>query len=127
MRGIFLTHEALSFHVGANNHSPYARQLPNVFNRTKQHISNISGQADPWAILMVSIASFFCLLIIAPLLVVFWLSFFDGSLLDPVIKYSWKNYLTVFAEPFTYNVLFYKTRVFFFFFFCFFFFFLFFF
>ncbi|HEX9455385.1 MAG TPA: ABC transporter permease subunit, partial [Candidatus Binatia bacterium] len=64
-----------------------------------------SGAADPWAILMVSIASFFCLLIIAPLLVVFWLSFFDGSLLDPVIKYSLKNYLTVFAEPFTYKVL----------------------
>ena len=63
------------------------------------------GSADPWAILMVAIASFVCLLILAPLLVVFWLSFFDGSILDPVIKYSWKNYLTVFAEPFTYKVL----------------------
>ncbi|HWH77817.1 MAG TPA: ABC transporter permease subunit, partial [Candidatus Binatus sp.] len=76
-----------------------------MFIGTKQRISQISGHADPWAILMVGIASFFCLLIIAPLLVVFWLSFFDGSLLDPVTKYSLKNYLTVFAEPFTYKVL----------------------
>ena len=44
--------------------------------------SNQSGQADPWAILMVAIATFFSLLILAPLAVVFYLSFFEGSLLD---------------------------------------------
>ena len=41
----------------------------------------------------------------APLVVVFWLSFFEGSLLDPVIRYSFNNYVKVFSEPFTYKVL----------------------
>ena len=54
---------------------------------------------------MVGVASFFSLLILAPLVVVFWLSFFEGSLLDPVIRYSFNNYVKVFTEPFTYKVL----------------------
>ena len=54
---------------------------------------------------MVGVATFFSLLILAPLVVVFWLSFFEGSLLDPVTKYSFNNYIKVFAEPFTYKVL----------------------
>jgi len=54
---------------------------------------------------MVGVASFFSLLILAPLVVVFWLSFFEGSLLDPVIRYSFNNYVKVFSEPFTYKVL----------------------
>ena len=54
---------------------------------------------------MVGVASFFSLLILAPLVVVFWLSFFEGSLLDPVIRYSFTNYVKVFTEPFTYRVL----------------------
>ena len=54
---------------------------------------------------MVGVASFFSLLILAPLVVVFWLSFFEGSLLDPVIRYSFNNYIKVFSEPFTYKVL----------------------
>jgi len=54
---------------------------------------------------MVGVASFFSLLILAPLVVVFWLSFFEGSLLDPVIRYSFNNYVKVFTEPFTYRVL----------------------
>ena len=56
--------------------------------RATQHISNPSGQADPWAILMVAIATFFSLLILAPLAVVFYLSFFEGSLLDTVNRFS---------------------------------------
>ena len=54
---------------------------------------------------MVGVASFFSLLILAPLVVVFWLSFFEGSLLDPVSRYSFNNYVKVFTEPFTYKVL----------------------
>jgi iron(III) transport system permease protein len=68
-------------------------------------VSRRLGQADPWAWLMVGVASFFSLLILAPLVVVFWLSFFEGSLLDPVIRYSFNNYVKVFTEPFTYKVL----------------------
>ena len=65
-------------------------------------VSRRLGQVDPWAWLMVGVASFFSLLILAPLVVVFWLSFFEGSLLDPVIRYSFNNYVKVFTEPFTY-------------------------
>jgi iron(III) transport system permease protein len=68
-------------------------------------VSRRLGQVDPWAWLMVGVASFFSLLILAPLVVVFWLSFFEGSLLDPVIRYSFNNYVKVFTEPFTYKVL----------------------
>ena len=68
-------------------------------------VSQRLGQVDPWAWLMVGVASFFSLLILAPLVVVFWLSFFEGSLLDPVIRYSFNNYVKVFTEPFTYRVL----------------------
>ena len=68
-------------------------------------VSQRLGQVDPWAWLMVGVASFFSLLILAPLVVVFWLSFFEGSLLDPVIRYSFNNYVKVFTEPFTYKVL----------------------
>jgi len=68
-------------------------------------ISRRLGQADPWAWLMVGVATFFSLLILAPLVVVFWLSFFEGSLLDPVTRYSFNNYIKVFTEPFTYKVL----------------------
>src|SRR5258708_21176421 len=68
-------------------------------------VSRRLGQADPWAWLMVGVASFFSLLILAPLVVVFWLSFFEGSLLDPVIRYSFNNYVKVFTEPFPYRVL----------------------
>ena len=68
-------------------------------------VSRRLGQVDPWAWLMVGVASFFSLLILAPLVVVFWLSFFEGSLLDPVIRYSFNNYVKVFTEPFTYRVL----------------------
>ncbi len=59
-------------------------------------ISRRLGQADPWAWLMVGVASFFSLLILAPLVVVFWLSFFEGSLLDPVTHYSFNNYVKSF-------------------------------
>ena len=68
-------------------------------------ISRGLGQVDPWAVLMVGVAAFFSLLILAPLIVVFWLSFFEGSLLDPVTHYSFNNYVKVFTEPFTYKVL----------------------
>ena len=68
-------------------------------------VSQRLGQVDPWAWLMVGVASFFSLLILAPLVVVFWLSFFEGSLLDPVVRYSFNNYVKVFTEPFTYKVL----------------------
>src|SRR5437867_4383391 len=68
-------------------------------------VSRGLGQVDPWAVLMVGIATFFSLLILAPLIVVFWLSFFEGSLLDPVTHYSFNNYVKVFTEPFTYKVL----------------------
>jgi iron(III) transport system permease protein len=68
-------------------------------------ISRRLGQVDPWAWLMIGVASFFSLLILAPLLVVLWLSFFEGSLLDPVTRYSFNNYVKVFTEPFTYRVL----------------------
>ena len=54
---------------------------------------------------MVAIATFFSLLILAPLAVVFYLSFFEGSLLDTVNRFSLKNYTTVFGELFTYKVL----------------------
>ena len=63
------------------------------------------GSVDPWSALMVGIASIFSLLILAPLLVIFWLSFFEGSLLDPVAGYSLKNYTAVFADSFTYRIL----------------------
>jgi iron(III) transport system permease protein len=63
------------------------------------------GQADPWSAFMISVAAFFSLLILAPLVVVFWLSFFEGSLLDPINHYSLKNYTSVFGSPFTYKVL----------------------
>src|SRR5215469_12872799 len=68
-------------------------------------ISRRLGQVDPWAVLMVAVASFFSVLILAPLLVVLWLSFFEGSLLDPITRYSFNNYVKVFGEPFTYKVL----------------------
>ncbi|MGZ8466738.1 MAG: hypothetical protein ACXWXT_14435 [Candidatus Binatia bacterium] len=73
--------------------------------RAKHPISNPSDAADPWAILMVAIATFFSLLILAPLAVVFYLSLFEGSLLDTVNRFSLKNYTTVFGEAFTYKVL----------------------
>jgi len=63
------------------------------------------GSVDPWSVLMVGIASVFSLLIVAPLLVIFWLSFFEGSLLDPAAGYSLKNYTAVFADSFTYRIL----------------------
>ena len=63
------------------------------------------GSVDPWSVLMVGVAIIFSLLILAPLLVIFWLSFFDGSPLDPIAAYSLKNYAAVFAEPFTYRIL----------------------
>ncbi|MBM4263508.1 MAG: iron ABC transporter permease [Deltaproteobacteria bacterium] len=68
-------------------------------------LSNCRGTADPWAVLMVGIAAFFSLLILAPLAVVFYLSFFEGSLLDAVNHYSLNNYKNVFGELFTYKVL----------------------
>jgi iron(III) transport system permease protein len=63
------------------------------------------GSADPWPAIMVAIAVFFSILILAPLLVIIWLSFFDGSLLDPVTSYSLKNYTTLFTDAFTYRIL----------------------
>jgi len=76
---------------------------PNTF--FPEIISRRLGQVDPWAALMVGVASFFSVLILAPLLVVLWLSFFEGSLLDPITRYSFNNYIKVFGEPFTYKVL----------------------
>jgi iron(III) transport system permease protein len=63
------------------------------------------GSVDPWPALMVAIAVFFSILILAPLLVIFWLSFFEGSLLDPVAGYSLKNYTVLFSDGFTYRIL----------------------
>lgn len=54
---------------------------------------------------MVAIAALFSLIILAPLAVVFYLSFFEGSLLDTVNHYSLNNYKNVFGELFTYKVL----------------------
>jgi len=76
-----------------------------LFNPFKKLLAKDSGAADPWAIVMVGIAAFFSLLILAPLAVVFYLSFFEGSLLDTVNRFSLKNYTTVFGEAFTYKVL----------------------
>jgi iron(III) transport system permease protein len=63
------------------------------------------GSADPWPALMVAIAVFFSILILAPLLVIIWLSFFEGSLLDAAAGYSLKNYTTLFTDAFTYRIL----------------------
>jgi iron(III) transport system permease protein len=63
------------------------------------------GSVDPWPALMVAIAVFFSILILAPLLVIIWLSFFEGSLLDPVAGYSLKNYTALFTDAFTYRIL----------------------
>jgi len=84
---------------------PYPCRKQFVVNRINRLFRNDCGAADPWAVAMVGVASFVSLLILAPLVVVLWLSFFDGSPIDPITKYSFKNYLTVFAEPFTYKVL----------------------
>jgi len=76
-----------------------------VFNPFKRLFKNDFGIADPWAMVMIAIASFFSLLILAPLAVVFYLSFFEGSLLETTSRVSLKNYAAVFGEAFTYKVL----------------------
>lgn len=71
----------------------------------RRAFSNPLRQADPWSAIMIGAASLFSVLILVPLIVVFWLSFFEGSLLDPVSQYSLKNYTAVFGSSFTYKVL----------------------
>lgn len=61
---------------------------------------------DPWPGLMIAIAAIFGVFILAPLSIVVWLSFLEGSLLDLGAAYSLKNYKEIFFDPFTYTVLF---------------------
>jgi hypothetical protein len=61
------------------------------FGKVRGYLSRTTaidwGSVDPWPALMVAIAVFFSFLILAPLLVILWLSFFEGSLLDPIAGY----------------------------------------
>ena len=82
--------------------TPYQGGARRFFRRT---LSINWKFADPWSFLMIGVAAVFSVIILAPLVVVFWLSFFEGSLLDPVTRYSLNNYAEVFFEPFTYRVL----------------------
>ncbi len=54
---------------------------------------------------MIAIAAICGVFILAPLAIVVWLSFLEGSLLDPGAGYSLSNYKEIFFDPFTYRVL----------------------
>ena len=78
--------------------------MPLVSSLLKRMETGVN-RVDPWAGLMIAVATLCSIIILAPLCVVVWLSFFSGSLLDPISQYSLENYKVVFADRFTYTVL----------------------
>ena len=59
---------------------------------------------DPCPITLITIVALGSVLIVGLLVIILWLSFFEGLPGDPDIKYSLDNYQRIFLDPFTYDV-----------------------
>jgi len=66
---------------------------------------------NSWAAGMIGLAGIASVLILALLAIVLWLSVLDGQPGDANVAYTFKYYVEIFADPFTYTVL-YNTLVF---------------
>jgi iron(III) transport system permease protein len=60
---------------------------------------------DPSTVLMFAIVFSLSILIISFPVIIFWLSFREGRLIDPHASYSFVHYAKVFSDPFAYKVL----------------------